>query len=99
MEVTGPGSARPAGVRWATPPAVRPADVPAAPARGDRVEISDVARQLQRLEEVGRAVGADGLRAERLAEIRRQIESGTYETTERLDAALARFLAETGGGR
>ena len=42
-------------------------------------------------------VGTSPLRARRLAEIRAAIENGSYETTERLEAALSRFLAEVGG--
>ncbi|HEX6986318.1 MAG TPA: hypothetical protein VF170_13130 [Planctomycetaceae bacterium] len=36
---------------------------------------------------------ADPLRARRLAEIRAMIADGTYETTERLEAAVGRFLS------
>jgi hypothetical protein len=39
---------------------------------------------------------ASAFRAKRLAAIREEIESGTYETTERLEAALSRFLVEVG---
>ena len=39
---------------------------------------------------------ANPLRARRLAEIREMIDGGTYETTERLEAALSRFLAAAG---
>ncbi len=39
---------------------------------------------------------ANPLRARRLAEIREMIDGGTYETTERLEAALSRFLAVVG---
>jgi len=38
----------------------------------------------------------DPIRARRLADIRARIEDGTYETTERLDAALSRLLAAVG---
>lgn len=38
----------------------------------------------------------DPIRARRLAEIKAQIDNGTYETTERLDAALSRLFAAVG---
>lgn len=36
------------------------------------------------------------IRTERVAEIRAQIEAGAYETDEKLDVALGRFLDEIG---
>ncbi|MEO1528614.1 MAG: flagellar biosynthesis anti-sigma factor FlgM [Planctomycetota bacterium] len=37
-------------------------------------------------------IAGEGIRFERVAELRRQIANGTYDTAERLDAALDRFL-------
>lgn len=37
-------------------------------------------------------IAGEGIRFERVAELRRQIADGTYDTPERLDAALDRFL-------
>ena len=38
------------------------------------------------------SIAGEGIRFERVAELRRQIADGTYDTPERLDAALERFL-------
>ena len=46
--------------------------------------------------ETDRLASAGSPRAVKLAAIRAQIESGTYETPERLEAALDRFLAGVG---
>ena len=37
-------------------------------------------------------IAGEGIRFERVAEIRRQIADGSYDTPERLEAALDRFL-------
>lgn len=57
---------------------------------GDRVELSRHARlldQLRRLPEV---------RTDLVEQIRRSIETGTYETPEKLDAAIERLLEDLG---
>ncbi|MCC6740973.1 MAG: flagellar biosynthesis anti-sigma factor FlgM [Planctomycetia bacterium] len=53
---------------------------------GDSVSISPQARLRQQLQ------GAPEIRAERVAEIRRRIESGTYDVDRLLGAALDRIL-------
>ena len=73
------------------PPAVGPPSLPrpAATREADAVTISAEA-----------AIAADGadapdpLRAARLAKIRAQIAAGTYDTADRLDAALDSLLAD-----
>lgn len=55
----------------------------------DEVQISDAAR-------LAEAHGDADIRYDRVAEIRAQIASGTYETPEKLDAALERMLDEIG---
>ena len=42
------------------------------------------------------ARAANSARAERLARIRQMIDDGTYETTERLEGAVSRFLSAVG---
>jgi len=56
----------------------------------DELDISHEADLASRAREVPE------IRADRVAEIRRQIESGEYETEERLNLALDRLLDEIG---
>ena len=46
---------------------------------------------------VSRARDASDIRADRVAQLRAQIEAGTYETEEKLDFAVGRLLDEIGG--
>ncbi|HYO11269.1 MAG TPA: flagellar biosynthesis anti-sigma factor FlgM [Tepidisphaeraceae bacterium] len=63
--------------------------VPASPAKQvkltDRVELSNVSHLLQTLK-------ANDIRADKVAAVKAQIESGAYETEARLDAALDRLM-------
>jgi anti-sigma28 factor (negative regulator of flagellin synthesis) len=61
-----------------------PVDAPAHPAR-DKVELSGVSHLLQTLK-------SNDIRADKVAEIRKQIEAGTYDTDDKLDAALDPLL-------
>ena len=54
----------------------------------DRVELSDHARLVERLQSL------PDVRTERVAEIRRAIATGTYETEARLDSAIDRLMEE-----
>lgn len=54
----------------------------------DEVEISLVARMFDELSQ------SSQVRTERLAQIKAQIEAGTYDTPEKLEMALQRMLAE-----
>ena len=54
----------------------------------DQVDISSEAQMLAGMQET------TGIRAERVAEIREQIEAGQYETAEKLDTAVERLLDE-----
>ena len=56
----------------------------------DQVEISPAGRLLDQ------AAQTSGLRAERLEQIRSAIDAGTYDTDEKLEAALERLLDEIG---
>ena len=54
----------------------------------DQLDISNEA------EMISRARDLPEMRAERVAEIRAQIEAGTYETADKLDIAVGRLLDE-----
>ena len=54
----------------------------------DAVEISPAGKMLENLSQ------SSDLRAERLAQIKAAIEAGEYETPDKLEAALARLVAE-----
>lgn len=70
-------------------PAKTPPVSPTGPAAGaDRVEISDEARLLSEIQ------AQPSVRAEKVEQLRREIESGKYENDERLKGALERFLAD-----
>jgi anti-sigma28 factor (negative regulator of flagellin synthesis) len=81
---------------------------PAAPATGqtaqptDRVEISAEASEAARIAELveTRAAehvkGPDGVRTGLVARLRNEIAAGTYESADKLDAALDRLLDEVG---
>ncbi len=55
---------------------------------GDRVEISEHAKLLEQLSQV------PGIRAEKVEELRCLIESGQFETPERIRGAVAKLLEE-----
>ncbi len=54
----------------------------------DQVDISSEAQMLAELND------ATDIRAEKVAEIRQQIETGHYETSDKLDVAVDRMLDE-----
>ena len=65
---------------------------PASATQGaDQVDISPEADLISRVRDV------PDVRADRVAEIRQQIEAGTYETAEKLDIAVGRLLDEISG--
>lgn len=57
----------------------------------DQLDLSQAATSANRIDG-NAAVAGEGIRFERVAEIRRQIADGAYDTPERMDAALDRFL-------
>lgn len=66
-------------------PATRPSyQAPAV----DQLDISPKAEFLSRIREI------PGIRAERVAEIRAQIDAGTYETADKLNSAIERLFDE-----
>lgn len=78
----GPDPIRPGHTRRSTPPA----EMTQAP--GDQVQISDLARLKALLRNVPE------MRVDRIAELRAQIEAGTYETPEKLDAIVDDILRD-----
>lgn len=90
MEVNGPGSVHGAyPVNHVRPSSeVRPTSeaTPASPQ--DEVEISTAGRMLDQLSQTS------AFRAERLAQIKAEIEAGTYDTDEKLEAAFAKLLGQ-----
>lgn len=69
--------------------ASKPPDQSAPAAQGpDTVEISQQAHLASKLAAI------PDVRADLVARVRGQIEAGTYETTEKLDAAIANLLDE-----
>ena len=57
----------------------------------DQLDLSQAATSANRIEGHS-AVAGEGIRFERVAELRRQIADGSYDSPERMDAALDRFL-------
>ena len=57
----------------------------------DKLDLSSAATGADRIDG-GAAVAGEGIRFERVAELRRQIADGSYDTPEKMDAALDRFL-------
>ncbi len=57
----------------------------------DQLDLSQTAESVNRVGD-NNAIAGEGIRFEKVAEIRRQIADGSYDTPERMDAALDRFL-------
>ena len=81
-----PKPVEPANSVGPTPPAQPPEGV------SDVVEISTAAALAARIREVPE------VRADLVARIKREIEAGTYETPERIDAAVEKLLEELNPG-
>jgi negative regulator of flagellin synthesis FlgM len=90
MEVSGPGSVQGGFPIKQTQPAteVEKAAEPQPVTPRDEVEISSVGKILDDLTQ------SSEVRAERLAQIKAAIEAGTYETPEKLEAAVEKLLDE-----
>lgn len=90
MEVNGPGPIQPAfPVQRTQSAASVPAPAATPPAfPQDEVEISSAGKMLDKLAQ------SSAVRAERLAQIQAAIADGTYETPQKLEAALERLLDE-----
>lgn len=76
--------------------------LPAAPAKptaapSDQLDLSSTSKAaasggVNRLDASSQIAGGGEIRIDRVAELRRQIASGSYETPQKLDAALDRLL-------
>lgn len=62
----------------------------------DQLDLSSGVSSASRLENTSPVAGGGEIRIDRVAEIRRQIASGSYDTPEKMDAALDRFLDQWG---
>lgn len=58
----------------------------------DQLDLSSAAGSVNRLDSSSQIAGGGQIRIDRVAELRRQIADGSYETPEKLDAALDRLL-------
>jgi negative regulator of flagellin synthesis FlgM len=62
----------------------------------DQLDISAAAQAAMEARDPSSVGGSEGLRWDRINELRQQIASGSYETPERLDAALDRLMDQLG---
>jgi len=58
----------------------------------DQLDLSNSVSGVNRLDSTSLVAGGGEIRINRVAEIRRQLADGNYETPEKLDAALDRLL-------
>ena len=58
----------------------------------DQLDLSSAAGGVNRMAPSSAVAGGGEIRIDRVAEIRRQIADGSYETAEKMDAALDRLL-------
>ena len=72
----------------------KPADTAPKPSATpvDQLDLTSAAAGADRLQASTQVAGNGEIRIDRVAEIRRQIADGSYETPEKLDAALDRLL-------
>ncbi len=71
--------------------AAQPGETASTSAPVDQLDLSQSAAPANRVQG-NEAVAGEGIRFDRVAEIRRQIADGTYDSPEKMDAALDRFL-------
>ncbi len=71
----------------------KPAEQASSVSSSGPVDKLDISNHINRLDSTS-AAGSSDIRVDRVAELRRQIASGNYETPEKLDVALNRFLDE-----
>ena len=67
---------------------VTPSNTPSGPSSTDKLDLSQKAGM------ISKAMSLPQVRAERVAEIKKLIESGRFETEARLEGALDRFMVE-----
>jgi len=89
MEIHGPGGVHGPERPDPEPERLRGVDAADSPERiVDHVEISEQAHYLEKLSHV------PPMRLDRIAELQRQIETGEYETAERVRVAVEKLLEE-----
>ncbi|QDV55087.1 Anti-sigma-28 factor, FlgM [Rosistilla oblonga] len=62
----------------------------------DQLDLSSEAQEINRLSGANETGVVDGIRFDKVADIRRQIADGSYDTDDKLSAALDRLLDEVG---
>ena len=94
MDISGPNPVGgPSGIQGPRGARPLPPNLPVPAAGADRVEISGAARLLG----AGALRNVPEIRTDRVNDIRRQIEAGTYESEEKIRVAVERFLEEIRG--
>ena len=58
----------------------------------DELRLSPEASKISEVSEAANVENSDGIRMDRVNQIRQQIADGTYETEEKLEAAIDRFI-------
>lgn len=58
----------------------------------DELDLSTSAGEVNRMQDASPIAGGGEIRIDRVAEIRRQIADGVYDTPEKMDAAIEHFL-------
>ena len=96
MQIYGPyrvSTAQPTPAAQRTPPQ-KPAEMAAGTSSApiDQLDLSSTISSVNRVQSGSEIAGGGEIRIDRVAEIRRQIASGDYETPEKLDAALDKLL-------
>lgn len=76
----------------------RPAEISGKPSAApvDQLDLSAAASGASRIDMSSQVAGGGEIRIDRVAQLRREIADGSYETPEKLDAALDRLLDEIG---
>ncbi|MEM1228475.1 MAG: flagellar biosynthesis anti-sigma factor FlgM [Planctomycetota bacterium] len=97
MQIYGPFRLTTTQATGATPAPAKPSRLASSngtsdPAKIDQLDLSSAAASTNRLDANTAIAGGGEIRIDRVAEIRRQIADGSYETPEKLDAALDNFL-------
>jgi negative regulator of flagellin synthesis FlgM len=72
-------------------PAQKPVDATTAPKSSAPIDKLDLSNHVNRLDATSQSSGSD-IRVDRVADLRRQIANGNYDTPEKMDIALSRFL-------
>lgn len=62
----------------------------------DKLDLSSAASATSRIEGGNSVAGGGEIRLDRVADLRRQIADGSYETPEKMDTALDRMLDQLG---